>query len=348
MKNIPEVLRLNNGNQIENKSDFALRRKEILELLAREEYGILPAAPERVNGTITDVLEACAGLGSLELITISFPTPNGEFSFPLKLFLPKSDKKVPLFVLINFRGDAYDKYFPAEEIVDNGFAIAVFNYKDVASDDGDFDNGIAPCFPRRGDGTDWGKIGMWAYAASRCIDYLSTRKEINAAAIGVVGHSRLGKTALWCGANDERVKLACSNDSGCAGASLERYKYENAEHYSQIYKVFPFWFCDNFAKYAANSDSAKFDQHFLMGSIAPRYVAVGSAEEDSWACPDSERICCEEASAMWDVLGLKGYSPENPKDAHIRYHIRKGKHFLSRLDWIEYMTQLKDISDNNK
>ena len=84
-----------------------------------------------------------------------------------------------------------------------------FCYQDVTSDDGDFTNGLAGMiYPdeKRGK-TQCGKIGLWAWAAGRVMDYACTVPEIDHDRIGVVGHSRLGKTALLAGALDERFFL---------------------------------------------------------------------------------------------------------------------------------------------
>lgn len=335
--NIPELTKMNNGKCVENTADLELRRKELLTVLAHEEYGIMPEAPAYVKGEVVKSVSTFCGFANLEFINLTFPTPNGDFTMPVKLFAPANGEKMPVMIHINFNDNPYDKYHPAEEIFGHGYALGIVYYGDVTSDDGDFTNGIAAQYPRRNDGTDWGKISMWAFAASRFIDYLCTRPDIDSDNIAVAGHSRLGKTALWCGANDTRVKLACSNDSGCSGASLERYKLGNCEHFDQIYDRFPYWFCENFKKYGDAPETAPFDQHFLIGACAPRYVAVGSGELDEWACPPSEKLCAQEAAKIWEAAGLSGYSENPSDDAHIVYHIRKGGHFFSRTDWIEYM-----------
>ena len=348
LKCVPELLCFADGTPVNDPAQWPARRAELLEILRREEFGTAPAAPAAVKGEVESTESVCcSGHAVLERIHISFETDNGPFSFPVNFFLPKADKPVPLFVLINFRPDVYDKYYPAEEITDNGFALAVIHYNDVTSDDGDFTNGLAAMYDRSK--YSWGKIGMWAFAASRTLDYLLTRPEIDAANAAVIGHSRLGKTALWCAAQDERFRFGISNDSGCAGASYERGKVEGNDMVKQITTIFPYWFCEKYKEWGARADEMPFDQHFLLAAIAPRYVCVGSAQEDFWAAPVHEQASCIGASPAWELHGRPGYvgkrEPAVPGDdfaaGDIGYHLRSGIHFLGRGDWLSYMAYIK-------
>lgn len=349
MEFLPDILKFEDGKNV-TKENFFLRREEMLEILRREEYGYSPQKPEKVKGEVVEtVTKVAAGHGVFEKIKISFETEKGEFSFPVNFIYPKNKKNVPAFILINFRSDVYDMYYPLEEIIDNGFALAAIHYKDVATDDNDFTNGIASMYSRNNPDTDWGKISMWAFSASRVLDYLETREEVDKNNVAVIGHSRLGKTALWCAAQDERFKFSFSNDSGCSGAAYERIKHEGSETMEVITRVFPFWFCGNYKKYVGREDERPFDQHFVIASICPRYVGVGSASLDNWADQYSEQLSCVAASPAWKLFDKKGFvgktTPaevgEHFMEGDISYHLRDGIHFLSRQDWLRYMAFVK-------
>ena len=207
-------------------SPMGMSKEEIVELLLKEEYGYFPSRPESVSATVLETNTAfCAGKGDLQKMSLLCKGDFGEFSFPFYYICPKDQNgKIPAFIHINFTDLVPDKYQPTEELIDAGYAVILFCYKDVTSDDGDFKNGFAGVLYPDGKRTphSTGKIGMWACAAMALLDYAMTLPELDHDCISVIGHSRLGKTALLAGALDERFFCAISNDSGCSGASLSR------------------------------------------------------------------------------------------------------------------------------
>ena len=321
-------------------------RREMLELFMREEYGFTPPAPPEVRAEKgPNESNAWAGKAIAYPVRLSFDTPKGEYSFTANIVLPKADHPLPMFLYISFLPYPNGRYGPIEEIVDGGYAMATFCYNDVTLDkDDNFESGLAAMYPRNDPATDWGKIGMWAFAASRLMDYVQTLPEVDKSRIFSVGHSRLGKTSIWCAAQDERFAAGCSNDSGCSGAAVTRDK--TGEHVEQITRNFPYWFCGNYKKYVGHEDEMPFDQHQLLALLAPRTLYVASAEEDAWSDPYSEFMAAKLASEAFELLGGKGLvnptgefiaAKEHLHEGNVGYHLRPGLHFMSRDDWQQYM-----------
>lgn len=323
--------------------NFEAWRQRTVETYARECFGVTPPAPDKVMAQVEEDREDdWAGKAVHRKIMLSFEMEKGAFSFPVHLVLPKAGRPLPCAVYISFTPYATAGYQPIEEIVDQGYAMAVFCYEDVTCDNGDFSDGLA-ALTTRGAKDSWGKIGMWAYAASRVLDYLLTVPEIDGSRIFVMGHSRLGKTALWAAAQDMRFAAAVSNDSGCSGAAVSRGKV--GESVGAIYRQFPFWFCANYEKYGGHEEELPFEQYHLLACVAPRPLYVASASEDEWADPASEFLSCALASPAYALFGRPGLlAPDAlPQPGqrfaagYIGYHLRPGTHYLSRYDWVRVL-----------
>ena len=335
------------------------RRRELLSLFREEVYGNVPDEQSlQVSFRVAEQQEGLSVMSGNALrksIEVTVSRNGLSHCFVFVLFIPLVKKyPVPTLLTLCNRGIAdadpsrsfLSSFWPAETIVSQGFATAVVLTHDIAPDyDEGFSLGLHRLFPeykQERPSNLWGAIGTWAWGLSRILDYLQTDPMLDPGKIGVVGHSRGGKTALWCAAQDTRVALAVSSCSGCTGAALSRGKA--GEHTKDITNRFSYWFCKNYRHYADNEGMLPVDQHMLLALIAPRLVYVSSKTNDSWADPQSEFASCVAASEAYRLFGKTGIEQESmPRPEHpllggrIGYHLKTGYHTMDEYDWERYL-----------
>lgn len=375
---LPDPLVFNSGVAVKSKFDWKNRRAEIYALLEREMYGKIPGGKVQSSASVVSTdSNSCNGLAIRKEIRLVLSTGQNEIPLHLLLFLPKSVKKPPVFLGYNFGGNhtvsaepgilvasSWVRNNPGAGITDNhareasrgrdtaawqvtkiirrGYGVVTLYYGDVDPDfDDGFKNGVHSLFPAARDSSSWGSIAAWSWGLSRVMDYLEGSREADPKRVMVIGHSRLGKAALWAGASDPRFAVVISNESGCGGAALSMRKY--GETVTRTNTSFPHWFCANFKKYNNREETLPFDQHELLALVAPRPLYVSTATEDQWGDPKGSFLACIAASPVYQLLGKEGFPgvempvPELPVVGTIGYHIRTGKHDVKPYDWKCFM-----------
>lgn len=241
--------------------------------------------------------------------------------------------------------------WPIERILERGYGLATAYYGDAEADfDGGWKQGLrgasaAGGSEHRFQPGDWGAIATWSWALSRALDQLQLDPTVDSRKVAVLGHSRLGKTALWAGARDTRFALVIANESGEGGAALARRFF--GETTLRINTSFPHWFNGRFKDYSHRVTDLPVDQHELVALVAPRPVYIASAEEDRWADPKGEHLSGWHASEVYRLLGKDGLpGPDYPAlnvsvGESVGYHVRPGAHALTAVDW-EFYLQFAD------
>jgi len=376
---LPPLMAMNDGAPVRTAGDWTKRRAEIRALLESQMFGRAPARPADLTFAVDSIDKAALG-GKAVRRELSIKA-RGRSLHLLLYLPTNATGPVPVFVGLGFnpnqsvsadpgialagtwvqnketklielqpaqedsRGSAASRW-QLDMILARGFGLATMYYGDIEPDIiGAMKQGVRGTYLKLGqeapDASDWGAIAAWAWGLSRAADYLETDKGVDAGRMALVGHSRLGKTALWAGAMDTRFGIVISNDSGEGGAAISRRVF--GETLADLNNRFPHWFCGNYKQYTGHEGEMPFDSHMLLALIAPRPLYVASAEEDQWADPKGEFLAAVAASEVYELLGKKGVGtvampPVNqPVGDAVRYHVRTGKHDITAYDWQQYL-----------
>lgn len=308
----------------------------------------------------------------MKQIRIVTCTEKGESEALMLVVLPKTGTPVPVVyglsfspvhtaltddqILLSYSAKKLDEStrgasteaWCIEEAVSRGYGVAIASYEDFAPDNTrTWKKRVISLF----DQPDFKAISAWAFGLMRMADYLETEPAVDAQRLILCGTSRLGKTSLWAGANDERAAAVIATVSGTCGAAMSRDNHK--EKLSDLAITFRWQLIDGVADYADREADLPIDQHELLACIAPRKVYLSSAEVDN----------SDDAQGGWNALMLardafRVHGLEVIEDGDVNmplpsigtrvftdsmaYHQRTGNHGITPEDWGNYLDYLDE------
>jgi hypothetical protein len=374
---LPDPLRSSDGSVIATADQWrAERRPQLAHHFEEWVYGPRPSAP-RVLETRTVLQPSVIMDGAATLREIEITTSRPDASFRLLIITPRGiSEPVPAFLAANFFGNhrvldnpgialrqipvGADQAppHPAERgaeaaawdvarTISAGYGFATFCMSEVVPDDPDLSVPALADFAT--DGQPTGAISAWAWAFSRSLDALEQIPGIDAGRVIAVGHSRLGKAALWATAMDERIAAVIPSQSGCGGAAPSRTARQlavigangrpTAETVAEITRRFPHWFIPAYAGVADRVDDLPVDQHELVALCVPRPVLLPNAVDDLWADPAGQFAMLRAADPVYRLVaggGLETYRMPMVGEqslGRLGYSLRAGGHSMIADDW---------------
>jgi hypothetical protein len=371
---LPDPLTCFNGERVSNAETWwKQRRPEILEFYRAEIYGRVPPNAPKVTWEVVETDPSARDGKALmkRVVGRMGERPDGP-RMNLTVHLPnKTDGPVPMLLSITFSfgagGPAAGKAAQATakgelakskgplpprfdflgEVLSRGWGFASLGYTDIQPDRADqWSQGVVGLTLTKGQTrpgpNEWGTISAWSWGISRSIDFLETEKAVNPKQIAITGVSRLGKTVLWAGAQDERVAAVFSVVSGEMGAALIRRDW--GETLDDMAQNFPWQFAGNLQKWVGRWNDLPVDQHMLIALCAPRPVYVNGGLTDQWSDPKGEFLAVAAAGPVYRLLGKSdvGATDVPPLDAPLTtgglaFHYHSGGHTAVPADWKAFL-----------
>jgi len=358
-----------------------VRRPELHQIFEESQYGRAPAKPEGIRFEVTEApTPALDGAAIREQVTIHFGKDGTAPTVEVLIYVPANQAEpAPLLLSISFLannlavddpavqvGRNWDREthrrvpaegpsrfgkLPVKQLIERGFGVATFHYTDVEIDAKDaLPHGVRQKYlsadePELGD-DQWGAIASWAWGISRVIDYFEQDPLVDAERVAITGISRLGKTVMWAGANDERVAAVIASCSGEGGAALSRRNYGETIAHLASPERYSYQFAKNYQTWAPDPASAPVDAHELIALIAPRPLLLQTGTTDKWSDPVGEFLAAKAATPVYELLGKAGLDADQTLEVdqlvggELSYYMHEGGHGMVPEDWSVFLTFL--------
>jgi dienelactone hydrolase len=338
---LPNVLQFSDGSPVRTHEEWSRRREEVLDVLQHYQLGKWPQPPpamlvEELACTSDDALG-----GELKKVLLTYgpdekavraetlvpyrdPSMFRAVSLHVDVYTPPGSGPFPAVVEVGDRRGERMITGMSARAAQRGYVVCSFDRADafLARD----------VYPD----CDCNQMVWWAYAASRCVDYLCGLDEVDPSKIAVIGHSRGGKMALVAAVLDERISATVASHPGAGSGQVAPWRYLGEKYGGETLESstlsFPYWNHPRLRFFAGRENKLPFDSHFMMSLVAPRALLVSQGDtDDVGECWGAQQAYL----ATREVYNLLGHASR----LHIVFH--GGGHRLSEdaqeayIDWLD-------------
>ena len=348
--NVPNLLVSSKEKRIETADDWlGTRRPEIRQMLIDNQFGVPPSIasgrkPAIQHAYSEENVVTLNGAALRSQSTVTATTDLGSHTIDVVQYLPaKATAPFPMILMVNFsptmlmvddtgikETDGWDsgQRIPGREarviakqdikpFLAQGYGVALIHYAQIEPD---FNGGSSLGLRRIYDAVDEAKrkpdeagaIATWAEGLSIVREHLALNRYVDGDRIALYGISRLGKAALWAGANDPKFAAIIAVCSGEGGGALSRRNY--GETIGHVAAAFPYWFSPRWNSYGPNPSASPVDAHMIMAMIAPRPLMIIAGETDAWSDPYGEFLAARLATPVYRLFGKEGVDGLPPLD----------------------------------
>lgn len=279
--------------------------------------GEFPDKPDNLKSEI--LLDSVSEGVRIQEIRLSFG-PERKAKLHIELWLPEGQRGLPVF-MTQFTHHEWGRL-----ALRRGYAVCLYAAND-GRDDTEAFQAIYPDY-------DFSMLMRRAWGASRVVDYLYSRPEINKDQIAITGHSRNGKQSLWAAAFDERISAVISSSSSTGGDAPWRFgdpQYAS-ETLDLVTAANVHWFHPRLRFFFGNEDKLPVDQNSLASLIAPRpllfHYSVTEKGLNAWANEQNYYAVKE----VYKFLGAEN---------RVAVHTRRGEHAVAARD-VEFTLDFLD------
>ena len=377
---LPDPLTMNDGKKVTSADEWVKKRRpEIFNMYQEIQFGKAPGKPADMHFDVFDKgTPVFSGSAIRKQVTVYF-TKDTSHKMDLLIYLPvTAQKPAPLLLNVSFVPNCLSvddpdvkkgfmwtrdgkkvpatqtafRKFDVQKFVNNGIGVALVYYGDIEPDfAGGLPFGIRSQYlgaNSKPAPDEWGAIAAWAWGLSRAMDYFETDKDINAKKVIVTGASRLGKTALWTGAQDQRFAMVIASISGEGGAAISRRNFgETIAHITDPSRYL-YQFAANYHDYSNKVDQLPIDAHMLVSLIAPRPLLLQTGNTDYWSDPKGEYFSAQAAEPVYKLFGKAGpgsHEFPTPGDTTLLnplgYYMHEGGHAVLPTDLDVFVTFIK-------